>query len=443
MKWSIVLPSTWIRTLAWLFLLAGVLHGATAFTFGSDDEIIWDNVIDDASDQLFDPTRLHDIRITMNPADFEGMRRAQLREWREAQRLIFDNTLQIERVGIQAGAVRADDPRYYNHPTLELDFGRFVPGQRLQGLRLVGIRSWSTDDDSLLIEQLGMALIGEFGLPYERVAHAWVTINGQPIGLYVMRDRIRIEDYVPRFFPDTRGNLYKLQDTANSGEQLTDFDGFIYTPNNPDDPSTYIPFPFEPFGGGARADGSDILRLIQAVNRPTSAQVRAELAPLLNIDKLIDYLAVNMSLADTDGLIAYGIDPPYHFQNNGYFYHDPTTDQFFLLPGDAKGAFDAFIPQSVNRELVDGWDVMNITKWMLNEPDIMQRYFQRVRAFMDTIYIPDRLSRRIDAMASLIRPAIRADTLKPITDAAWEGKVNSLKQYIRNREANVRRQLGP
>jgi spore coat protein CotH len=430
-----------IRTpkLSWLIWMLGIGLGLGTVALAGDDETVPGDVFDAASDLVFNPNRLHEISITMNPNDLEGMRRAQIRDWREAQAVVFDG-FRIDQVGIKTTAVRAEDPAFYTHPTLELDFSMFRVGQRLYGLRRLGIRSWSTDDYSLMIERLGMQLFGEFGLAASRTAHARVTINGQYFGPAIIEDRLRLDDLIPLYFPDHRGNLYKLQTTANSGEIGPNFDGFVFAQANPDEPATYIPYPFEP-NGGLNPDGSDILGLIRALNRPTSAQVRAELGPLLDINKLIDYLAVDMALADTDGLVSYGDTPPYYFQNNSYFYHNPVSDQFTLIPNDIKGSMDSYDPDSVNRDLLDGWDVMNITRWMLNEPDVLDRYFQRVRTFINNFYIPDRVISRIDQMATLIRRAVYDDTRKPITNQQWEAKVESLRQYIRNRVANVRRQL--
>jgi hypothetical protein len=85
---------------------------------------------------------------------------------------------------------------------------------------------------------------------------------------------------------------------------------------------------------------------------------------------------------------------------------------------------------------------------MLDDPEIMNRFFTRARMFLDQVFVPDNIIRRIDQMAARIRPSVYEDLSRrfqypiSLTPQRWEQRVNRLKEFTRARVINLRRQLG-
>lgn len=426
------------RAKLWLALMASILLGAGMIAFGDD------GAAKDETDWIFDQSFVHDINITINPDTWELMREQALTPWQRAT-FIFDGEVLLEEVGVEIGATRRVQPeRYYDHPNLHVNFAKYRSNQSLYGLKQLAIRGFCCDDDSIMANWLGVQLYAAFGLPVGRLAFARVTVNDEYIGpFWIMEREVEV---VPRFFRNG-GNLYKLQNTAN--RRSRNRDAFWRDPMNPTAPRSYVPIPFKPFAPRSPApDGRDIVDLVWAANQATPAAVRLALDPLLDLDNLINYLAVDMALADADGLVSYSNEVPrQYYQDDVFLYRDPTSRKFFLIPHEFEGAFTAFDPTySVNRGLTDGWDTLLITKWLLRDPELMAQYYDAVQAFLDYVYIPDQVVQQIDAMAALIRPAVRDDLTRssmprPVTMAQWEASVAALRAYIPNRVANVRRQL--
>lgn len=393
-------------------------------------------------EQIFNPLRMETVNLTMNPDDWNALSQCE-RGWFETA--VDYRGVHVERVGVEGHNRRNCDPRFRSHPNLILDFARNLSDQRFFGLKRLQLRSWCCDDDTLLVEDLEIHMFRQFGLPAARLAHVRLFVNDAYVGVYNLLDRTNTDmsGVIPRFFENDRGNLYLLKNTHS---RLPSADAFLADEKAPESPQSYIPDPFRPVV--LNDDGLDIVALVVTLNYALPEEIRDRVGSLLDLNNLIDYLAVDMSIADTDGLIAYDpfFEPPdvVYYQNNTFLYHDPTTDVFHIFPEDLDDGLIAFDPDSVARGLLDGWDRMTITRWILNDTKLMNQYFQRVENFVDWVYVPSLLTEIIDQRVALMTEAVREDLQRPdppLTYDRWLQRTEALKQYIYDREANIRQQL--
>lgn len=98
-------------------------------------------------------------------------------------------------------------------PSLTLDFNQFVPGQRFHGLNKVSLNN-SAQDPTRLHEKFARELFAGAGVPVPRAGHALVTLNGRPLGLYVLVEGYD-KTFLKRHFAEATGNFYEagvLQD---------------------------------------------------------------------------------------------------------------------------------------------------------------------------------------------------------------------------------------
>ena len=155
-------------------------------------------------------------------------------------------------------------------------------------------------DGSMIHEQLAGEIARAAGVPASRCTHAYVTMNGKMLGVYVLKEGFDGEFLRP-FFADTHGHLY---------------DGGLHTDINPD----------LELDKGDPKDKARITEFTQALREGDPAQRRDRLGRILDIDGYLRHLAVENILVHGDG---------YSYRANNYrVYEDPSAGKFtFILHG--------------------------------------------------------------------------------------------------------------
>lgn len=155
-------------------------------------------------------------------------------------------------------------------------------------------------DGSMIHEQLAGEIARAAGVPASRCAHAYVTMNGKVLGVYVIKEGFDGEFLRP-FFQDTHGHLY---------------DGGLHTDINPG----------LELDKGDPKDQTKITEFTQALREGDPAKRRDRLARILDIDAYLRHLAIENILVHGDG---------YSYRANNYrVYEDPSVGKFtFILHG--------------------------------------------------------------------------------------------------------------
>ena len=145
---------------------------------------------------LFDEGYVPRFELTVKEADWEWLntRENALKEEYVPATLKIDG-VEIDTVGVRykganslaqcfkAGA--SPCPR----ASLKIAFDQYNGNARVDGLRKINLH-WPLNDDSMLRERLTYRLFREMGVETSRSAHAMVSVNGGPFGLYAMVEQI-------------------------------------------------------------------------------------------------------------------------------------------------------------------------------------------------------------------------------------------------------------
>jgi len=155
-------------------------------------------------------------------------------------------------------------------------------------------------DGTMLHEQLAGEIARAAGVPASRCTHAYVSMNGKLLGVYVLKEGFDA-DFLRPFFPDTRGHLY---------------DGGLHTDIHPG----------LELDKGDPKDQTRITEFSQALREGDPAKRRDRLGRILDIDGYLRHLAVENILVHGDG---------YSYRANNYrVYEDPAAGRFtFILHG--------------------------------------------------------------------------------------------------------------
>ncbi len=241
--------------------------------------------------------RLSFVRIEIAPHEMSSLRgepRTRVAaSWADGGSTVTNVSVRIKG---RVGSFRSVDDK----PSLTVDFDRGDPGRRRLGVTRVHLNN-SVEDPSFQHQWLAGEIFRAAGIPAPRVAHAVVTLNGRRLGLYVLQEGIT-DDFLGRHFSPGVGNLYEPEPGPGC-----DVDG---------------PMKLNP--GRGVSDRSDLATLAEAAREPVPSRRWERLGEVLDRDRFIDYLALEILLAHRDG---------YALARNNYrLYHDPVSHRFQFVP---------------------------------------------------------------------------------------------------------------
>jgi spore coat protein H len=306
--------------------------------------------------EVFAPDQIIDVQVTMSPTD-----RSQMEEhgddelYLPAEVRISAPSLgdvDLGQVGVRHkgawslhhcwddfGGVRSHDAECAKI-SYKLSFDEYAPDTRLAGLKHLNLHA-ASGDATKLRELLAYRMFNDFGVIAPRTSYARITINGDLLGLFVVVEEIdgRFADF--HYPASGDGNLYK---------EVWPRAGL------PDDP-----FVAALETNRVAPDVSDIQAFAAAVGATGEATFAADMAPWVDRDALLRYVAVDRAEKNWDGIMAfYAPETPHNF----YWYDDGAAEaRFHLIPWDLDNTFWEFDPftdpqQWVTSEPVPDWNVM-------------------------------------------------------------------------------------
>lgn len=261
--------------------------------------------------KLYDTAALHRIDIVIPAEDVDKIPR------RSTERVRCTFTIDgrtLQNVGVrQAGGVYHPYQPITNKPSLSVKFDEFVKGQTLFDLDKLVLKN-ELQDGSLVNEHLTYEVFRRAGLAAPLTAHARVTINGIDNGIYLMREPID-KQFLTRNFGSAlkNGNLYEIENVRD----------FVFDPRYPalDD---------EGKDGRTR---DDLVAFATKITATTPDRFISDLAPMLDIDRFVTYVAAETVTAHWDGFA--------YKNNNTYIYAHPKDGRFVFIPYGTDQAFAA------------------------------------------------------------------------------------------------------
>lgn len=263
----------------------------------------------DAADRVFDDTVIHEIELTLSDDAWRDVGQDPWAEnWHTATFRWQDEV--VDQVGVRAFG-------YSSHvagkPPLKIDFNREVDGQRWRGLETLKLRN-GYYDASLMHDALAPWMLRTAGVPASRTGWARVSVNGEPIGLYVVMEAID-DRFLTRSFGNDDGPLYSIEGIRGHGLMPLD-DALAYFKTNT----------------SVDSDGRDLEDLTIVVAQGSDAA----LADVLDLDAFWVESIVRTLSGSQDAFSADG--------NNFYLYNDPGVD---ADPDDLHGTW-RIIPWDYN-----------------------------------------------------------------------------------------------
>lgn len=203
--------------------------------------------------------------------------------------------------------------------SLNLAFDFADERQRLLGHRTVNLLN--VNGDPTFVRPVLYAEIAGRHIPVPRANYVRVVINGEYWGVYVNAEQFN-GDFVASRFGSAQGTRWKVPGApfgqgglAYIGENADAYRR-IYEIKSKDTPQAW----------------EHLIRLTRVLNQTPPAQLEAALEPILDVDGVLRFLAVEVALVNSDGYWARASD--------------------YSLFEDSKGRFHV-IPHDINEGLVD------------------------------------------------------------------------------------------
>jgi CotH protein len=200
---------------------------------------------------------------------------------------------------------------------VSLDFAH--EDQQLGGYRTLNLLNSHTDP-TFLRTILYYQIAREY-VPAPKANYVRVVINGESWGVYVSAQQFN-KDLVKDWFGTAKGVRWKVPGSPRGrgglnyiGEDVRDYKR-IYDIKTKDDQKSW----------------ADLIRLCKVLNETPAEQLEKALEPLLDLDGVLKFLALENALINSDG---------YWIRSSDYNLYQDEKGRFHIIPHDANETFRA------------------------------------------------------------------------------------------------------
>ena len=379
--------------------------GASQQLYSTDDE------------GVFPKDRVLDVQVTMPPdAWAQLITTARDEIWSTADVAIDGQ--EIGKVGFRpkgqyslTSCVDATGQLTCDKLSFKFKFNKVDPEGRFYGLKRL-VLNQITDGSALYAETLAYEIFNDFGITAPRTSYAVLTVNGESLGLYRVVEAVDGK-FTNKHFQGGDGNLYKEAWPFSTDDSY--FAGKLVTNEQTATNDAFVAF------STALFEASDD-ELPQTLGRYT------------DLDKMLDYMAVDYAIANWDGITTFYAGTWGHTNHNFFMYQSEKSEHFTLIPWDLNAVF-----------YVDHW-LGDIAPWDRLEADCdtliptqdgsistlpascdpairaialsKDGYHASVQRLLDEVFVVDQLSAKIDDYARQLEPVMQDDPFVSYAEAA-------------------------
>jgi hypothetical protein len=377
------------------------------------------------SDELFDPSVLNDIQLSMKQSDWETLQENFLADTYYPADMKWRDVV-VPQVGIRS---RGSGSRNKSKPGLKVDFGRYLDDQTAFGMKSLVLAN-AIQDPSMIGQRIGLGMFARMGMPAPRVVHVRVFVNRDYIGLYELMEPID-KTFLARVFgedangkTENGGYLYEYQWKDQYawdylGPELRIYKELFEAKTHESDAPAVLYGPLED--------------MFQTINEASDSQFEREVGELLDLQQFVRHIAVENFVAEHDGFL--GFWGP----NNFYLYRFQGRKLAQLLPWDKDLVFwarDLDIFQGVNDNV--------LAKRALAVPSLYRLYLETLlecAARAEERESPDSktgwFEAEVQRTLGQIRDAAHADTNKRFSTERFEDEIEKVQRFARERAGFV------
>ena len=190
--------------------------------------------------------------------------------------------------------------------------------QRLDGYKTLNLLN-SNGDGSFLSAVLYSHIARQY-IAAPKVNLVRVVINGENWGVYVNQQQFN-KDFIQENFRTSKGARWKVRGSPNGQG------GLDYTGDNVEDYKKRYEMK-----SGDDEDWQALIKLCKTLSETPADQLEAAVSPLLDVESVLWFLALDCGLLNSDG---------YWIRASDYSLYRDKEGKFHLIPGDMNEAFRA------------------------------------------------------------------------------------------------------
>jgi len=318
---------------------------------------------------------------------------------------------------------------------LNIDFDRFVPGQKFHGIQTLNLSN-NAYDNSQLREALSYEVYRRAGVPAPRTAFAivYLTVDGRYdrtfVGLFTIIEEIDDKSFLKEHFGNTDGIVLKpegIRGLPYMGENWTAYPQRYHAKTHDADPKLAGRF----------------IDFVKLVNYADDATFKQKIGDYLNVEDFTRYLAATVLLSN--------LDSPLVTNHNFYLYENPADQKVWMLPWDMNLSFGGYGPrdEQISLSISHPWAGQNkLFERVMSIEEYDKAYRKHLRAFVDQFFNPKTMNDLLDQMQIALRRADQAAIAakeQPVSSDVNGGGFGStrysLREFIPAREESVLAQL--
>ncbi len=338
-------------------------------------------------DMLFDPLNVYTVELTLSE-DAESDLTSDPYEYTQADFKFIpkDGTeITLEGVGVRLKSGSSYEP-LTGKAAFKVRFDKYDEYLKLYGLKNITLNNM-VEDQSMMHETLAYRIFRAAGVPAPRTGYAWVKVNGEDFGLYVVVEKY--DDVFAEEYFDSTQHIYE-----GSGKDL----------------QTGLVSQFE-IDEGDEIDTSDLQALIAAINNSSQGEWFNEVSAVADLTEMTRMWAVEDSINHFDG---------YTMARNNYFLHSDDSGKFSMMPWGADRAFAADSGSEPEYSIM-------LAKCLLSS-ECKARYDAEKLALEGVISSID-IDSWLGEIDGVIKSYVEADERKPYSVQDYETALQALKDY--------------
>ncbi len=320
--------------------------------------------------------------------------------------------------------------------SLNLSFDYIHGKQEILGYRTLNFLN-ANDDPTFLRTVLSMEIARQY-IPAPKANLVRVVINGENWGIYANAQQFD-KDFLRDHFKTTQGTRFKVPQGGGGG-----IGAFSFVDQDANSYRTV----FQIKSKDQPAVWTSLIELAKTLKQTPTAELEAALAPMLDIDGFLRFLALDNAMANGDGFYNRGADYSLFLDPKGLFhltFHD--ANEMFSSGGGGGGPGGGRRgPAAGGGTSLDPLAAQNdtdkpIISQILAVPSLRAKYLGYIREIAEKSFEWKRLGPVVKGYRELIREEVARDTHKLfdtdqfLTGTSDEPAENSLRNFFDRRRA--------
>jgi hypothetical protein len=377
-----------------------------------------------ASVGLYDLTALRTIFLEFESPDWEE----ELADFHntdvEVPATMIVDGRRFEEVGVHfrgASSFMMVPAGYKRSLNLSLDFVH--EDQRLGGYRTLNLLN--ANSDPTFLRAVLYTEISRQYLPTPRMNYVRVVINGESWGVYLNAQQFN-SDFVRDYFGGKGGARWKVPGSPRGNGGL-EYLG---------DSAESYKYLYEIKTKDTQKSWNDLIALTRVLNQTPPDKLEAALKPVLDVDGVLRFLAVEVALVNSDGYWTRASDYNIYQNPNGIFHIVPHDVNEGLGSGGGGGfrGFGGGGPELDPLVAIDDPGTPLRSK-LLAVPALRARYLGYVRDIARTHLDWATLGPRAQQFQALIAADVKTDTRKLSSTSEFQSGVAGLRTFVERRRA--------